>query len=736
MSTFPNFSQIKDGIQTKLNNRKGKPFEVSKLNTWVRLTSGASPGLTMYSNPNVGLFKAAGIYGDANNSGIIGTRWNTTSAVGGGSSGPQRPGAIVTSVEIDEGAGNLSRKASFSITCFTKSQMEELSQYFLEPGFSIFIEWGWNTADGVSGLVGLNSATVSSFQSFQSTDKQRETGGYEYDNYLGFNTGGSISMDGDKWIISGKCTGYTELPSYLVTSETGIQKEGEGGTLASEPVYGEKDLESAKDALGKQRWMKCYNLLPGTRQTSHVKALQDAKGERPSLADVNNFIGFDDEVSAMVNDSTDGKSLFGFTFKESKKSVGGEEVSFPKGTKIVSEQKFIKFSALMEIFNAIGVDGYTLNGDDKKIISFVINTKDTLCSAFQYIYSIDSSKLFIPNPNTPAMKLAGITEVFPSIKTLIGDGSFTADNTVGSVVFPNQTPTTQTQTNGADTIEKKAYECGKLHDLYVNFDFAKSVLDTKNFFIKDALYQILNGISSAVNGLWDFQLEEHAVDEFTTELRVSETNCITNNTPSVPYVFPLSGADSIFIEASLDLDISGAKMNQIIGARVGQSLNSDIKPIKGLFSTKDDMIKVRVKKKDEPEKIKTLDPDDAKEDNLNLILGKLSFYPKVEYTETSQLSGLDLYDICYLGAFNDSSIFSAFKNGHNKDETGGAGPLMPINFSFKIHGISGIKRGDKFKVDGIPSMYDNGFFQVLSVKHSIEGMLWTTEVTGGFRPNR
>jgi hypothetical protein len=95
MSTFPNFSQIKSGITSKLDGRKGNSFKVSGLNAWVRLTSGASPGLTMYSNPNVKLFDAAGIYGSSNSSGIIGTRWDGKSAVGGGSSGPQRPAAIV-----------------------------------------------------------------------------------------------------------------------------------------------------------------------------------------------------------------------------------------------------------------------------------------------------------------------------------------------------------------------------------------------------------------------------------------------------------------------------------------------------------------------------------------------------------------------------------------------------------------------------------------------------------------
>ena len=60
-------------------------------------------------------------------------------------------------------------------------------------------------------------------------------------------------------------------------------------------------------------------------------------------------------------------------------------------------------------------------------------------------------------------------------------------------------------------------------------------------------------------------------------------------------------------------------------------------------------------------------------------------------------------------------------------------PLMPINFSFSVHGISGIRRGDMFKVNGIPTMYKKGFFQVLSVKHTIDGMMWKTEITGGYR---
>ncbi len=60
--------------------------------------------------------------------------------------------------------------------------------------------------------------------------------------------------------------------------------------------------------------------------------------------------------------------------------------------------------------------------------------------------------------------------------------------------------------------------------------------------------------------------------------------------------------------------------------------------------------------------------------------------------------------------------------------------LLPIKFTFTVHGVSGIKRGDKFKVRGIPTQYETGgFFQVTAVKQVIEGQMWKTEVEGQFR---
>jgi len=847
MSTFPNFSNFPVHITKKLNDRKGKTMDVSKLNCWIRLTSGTGPGgLVLVSNPNIKLFQAAGetgvgIYGTGTQSGVIGKTWKgaaVTSTTGQGF----KPSPVVTSLEIDEGAGNLSRKASFSITAFSKEQMESVSKYFLEPGFSIFIEWGWNTSKGVSGkLDELTAGTISKYQSFSDVNAQRKKADAEYDNYLGFMTGGSVSLDGDKWTISVKASGYTELPAYLMSSENLQNPTGRldnGGNIST--LYGVNAMELAGESnVGIERWMRVFNELPKTRQTNKVKALESKVGKQE------NFINWEADVINKINDSFDG-ALFGL--RDSRQTVDGGEVQFPSATKVVDENnRYIRFGTLMDIFNEIGAKGYKIGGENGKLIKFEVDTNDTWVSAFKHIFSIDSSKMFIPNLNTPKLSLGNITD-----KTTISDIINTKEPVDCRVSTVNgqfiQFPETIKSKKATENLKREAYTFGFLKNLYVHFDFAKSVLETENFFVKDALYQILNGMSSAVNGMWDFQIVEHqkgvvgSTDNPPyTQLQVVELNNISMDSSNVDnvYQFDLIGSNSIFIDASLDLDISGMKMNQIIGQRLGRTINESSNRIPSggqLFSKQKDLLELslqsttqstnqsggtptppkpeRVKSKDEVKYQKQIDDaeaglaealryepgdmkvtingktkqrqqhinvftdakkwaerdlakataaavaaennakeedkEDAKNDNLSVALGKLKLVPKVTLT-TNEESWLDklkeavkqafgaqstpLYSECYVAAIEDKTLFTQLRHNFNVDEINRntVSPLMPINFSFTIHGISGMQRGDKFKVNGIPKQYSTGFFQVISVKHTISGMLWKTEITGGYR---
>jgi len=93
-------------------------------------------------------------------------------------------------MEIDEGSGTLSRKATFTITAYTKGQLDTLCEYFLEPGYSIFLEWGWNSSKSLRAYKKTLDISVADYQTFDNVNKAREKCEGLYDNYLGFITGG------------------------------------------------------------------------------------------------------------------------------------------------------------------------------------------------------------------------------------------------------------------------------------------------------------------------------------------------------------------------------------------------------------------------------------------------------------------------------------------------------------------------------------------------------------------
>jgi hypothetical protein len=771
MSSFPNFSNIPDYVKTELKSREENIYKVSNLNAWVRVASGAGGGCQILSNPNWDLFgNYPSIYGSGTMSGTIGLTWSNNYVISGGEFHGYRPKPNITSIEIDEGAGALSRKATFSIICYTRAQLDTLCKYYLEPGYTIFLEWGWNTNDGVSGYTkALNGDTVAENQSFTYVNKQRKAAKGHYDNYLGFITGGSVAMSGQEWTITVKCTGFTELPAFLMASDN--SKSVDDKTQETAKAYEASEISAEAD-LGKKRFMMSFNRLPTNRQSKDVSDLIVSA----SIANPTNFVNVDEQVKAEMNSKLVGTSFSRFfggggaKTKDVKKTktatvTTSKTVELPAGTEIIGDSGFIKFSAFAEIINTIGFEAFIIG---KKKVSVHINTKHTVCAAFPKIFSTDKSKLFIPNPTTPKFSLLQASEATDQT-----DFTETIDNSVTdgttTVIFPYNKDIVAGSVDGKGKIQfgddgtfiglnKPALQYGFLEDLYVNLDFVKGIIETKNFSIKDALYQILNGISSAAGGLWDFQIQETNSADGGSELSVVDMN-MTAKTNEEPYTFRVAGSNSIFMDASLDLDISGAKMNQIIGNRLGQKVNgsqtqANTKAKHGLFTDMGDLVlktietkRGQVVQKDNKKVVSESDKkkaakeaaEKAKEKAMQMFLSKIGYAPKIQLTESGPFDKT-LEEMTYITAYNDQLVFESLKNGNDtdiKDEDGGVSALMPIKFSFTIHGVSGIKRGDKFQVLGIPKAYEQtGFFQVLSVKHTITDMIWKTEITGGFRLNR
>ena len=737
MQTFPNFSNVKGYIKTELNNRVDNPNYLSTLNTWVRVSSGVGDGLMLMSNPDYKLLSAAGdasIYGNDKTSGVIGTNWGG-GAVYASSGQGYRPSPTIDSLEVNEGAGGLSREASFSIKCYTEEQMQKTAEYFMEPGYTIFLEWGWSTPSAYRGWASTLSVNeVAKYQSFIETTNRRETTGGHYDNYFGYITGGDISIDGDKWTINVQCKGYGELSSAYLSSEAGT-KNKEVGTVSE---FRPKDIDALED-VGKVRFMKMFNSLPSTRKVASIKSLLNDS----TFANPVNFLNFEDDIAEEINKHTDGKWL---GLKADTGQFGDLNVKFPIGTKLVTEDRFIRFGALIEIINK-GINTTMKLGDKEMPVK--VSSEETPISGYKYIFSTDASTLFIPNKNTPKFSTKDIVDgksIQDTItktasgeiifgKANIQDNSVTFDGST-TITFPKASSLSYNPGDGAELVKKAANSWGYLDDLYVNFDFAKGILKKSNLLLKDALFEILNGMSQAVNGLWDFQIvEKESKNSSITELRIQDMNFVPEATlPS--FNVSLVGNSSVFLDTQFSVEVAGQKMNQVIAERNNADINSDLKPL-GSFS--DNPIKDKVllaindtnAVEDTPGPQGGTDDADTKGETLELFLDKITLLPKAKYVSNDTIELKDIYDACYFAGFDDKTVLSLLKATDNKTQKTPS-PLLPIDFTFVMNGISGFRRGDIFTVKGLPKKF-NGFFQVKEIKHSIQGMKWTTTVVGGYR---
>jgi hypothetical protein len=657
--------------------------------------------------------------------------------------------------------------------------------------------------------------------------------------------------------------------------------------------------------LGKQRFMMAFNRLPSNKQSESISGLINYG----SIASVLNFVNVDEDVKENINDTTSGFSILGISINDEEIQTEGQNVEVPAGTEIIGDEAFIRFGTLMDIMNMIGAGSLSIGGVN---VSMTVNTKNTIISAFKNIYSTDKSKLLIPNANAPKFSLAQAASSVNEQDTFAETVNCSISYGGAVVEFPYSKAiksgtvsgvSIQYNAGGIEGISKAAYMWGFLDDLYVNMDFAKGILETENFSIKDALYKLLNGLSSAAGGIWDFQIiEVTTTNGKSTELMVVDLNFMADNGKGMT-TFYLSGVNSVFLDASFDMDMGGAKMSQIIGKRLGYDLNPNSPSVdgkqskavdqnntpqgqkKGLFTDMQDMVlkiirpsegkppqkspqqlaqdlavkqakaaadkaaaekviadkiaaEAAIKKaadekaakaaasakvstgaaagasgttatpevgfvegvgnffsavgdgivqaknvvvegtqaaydtttealsdagtyiSDKTEEIATdlteqfneleivkqfkafMDKHEAIEKNFKLYMGKIGIYPKVGVTKDTQVSSpeTELTSITMAAVYNDQLVFQALKAGYNNVnayDTNTVSALLPIKFSFTVHGVSGIKRGDKFKVIGIPRQYEqNGFFQVTSVKHTIDAMLWKTEVEGGLRLNK
>lgn len=587
---WPKLTNIDETIYKRIL-QKSQPSVASTLNAWIRVFSGAvvnkKSGLILASNSSYDLFRAAGeanptVYGTDSSNGMIGVSWDKKT-VGGGADRGYRPMPLVTGFDVKEGTDQISREGNLQIKCFSLYQLEVLQKYFMEPGYSICVEWGWNTTGAGKNLINTNkdvssilSAATSRNLDTDTLHTRRVSASGDYDTYLGFIVGCSVKSDGENFTLDIKMKGSPSLPTFM-QSHTKVQKTDKDGKIIepeSVDPFGTSEFVEGGDkvkASGPRRYKKMFNNLPAHRQLKEIK-------DRADNASYHKFVGFDEYVQEQINDFHDGGEWW-------RAGDGGDEIKIEgvdvKKDGLISSKKFIQMGEIVNILNTNGALESIKMGD--KELTFKIDIGDTIIGAFPKMFSTNSDKLIIPGliPDFSVYYLSTAKVVQGNDGVLsIGDTSYPPVDTAADFGGARFVQNSDLNENG---LKEKAGYWGYLRNLYVNFDVFKSALESKNKTIREVFTDILNECSSAVNSFWNFQIKEVTKGD-KIFITVFDENWIGSMpTEDDPQTFYHTGFNSPFLSADLDMNIPANMVSQIVARRLSYATNPD-EPITGMGS--------------------------------------------------------------------------------------------------------------------------------------------------------
>lgn len=818
---FPKYSNIYPELKEVLYTRAAQTSNVyqqggvSGLSSWIRVISsvevGGTNGLVLESIHGGQSFGS--VYGDNEKPGILGYALDMTTPVEiDGVGRGLRPSPIITGVSINEMARGSLKQSEFTIKCFTKEQMNKLQKFFLEPGFHILIECGWNVADSYNQRIGgggaIDPCQMAAYDNWNVVKEKRKLSKYQYDATLGIVVGGGVSFsDGESYELKVKVSGAGIAAEYMQTHRGGNSTDSSGDS--TKPPFTASSVGKSKP--GQQLFQQMYNSLPKFKQSKKIydwNAGTDASGN--SWAYEGNFVNFDE----VARDTLSEALQKGTTIT----NKGGDSVKIPTNVEIFDKERFIRFELAVAILNDFVIDlksepSECPNLDTKNL---TINIKDTPIKAFPHMWSTDKSTLYIANSTAPnfSLKKSLFGEPDEEIKYINFDDLNNNDN------IANLHPLVEAAPEGDERAELNgsandpalgqsrpvpfAFPClydldesvithdcddtvlpltesrgfwGWLKDLYINYDFFVECLNKPNFNTRDVLYEMLNGLSSGCNSLWNFQImEQPKTDDPNgpTELRVVDFNFTGKTEPDDEDMatFQTRGTQSPFTSVNFNMSVQGAMMSSIMIKKMSGNKkdgSGDSQPI--MFGSVFDetsvdrvgsiLMKQQLDGQESDSDAGDADTGDEDEPTEEEIAQAKAFEVFAQraglfsrYQDRKQvLSGVGkdgttenvkeaIETLLCIGTWNDPTALKSVElidrglkssvvsgDQPKSDNNTQNPPLGLAQVDFTVHGVSGFKVGDKVRFNGIPDKYGYpNFFQVMKVGHSISGNQWMTDV--------
>ena len=645
MSTvFPKLGVLNENIVKTLNERAGNNLLASKLMSWIRISSAVKGGngyngLILETFPkkindegNVINSTFKDIYGNERQSGRVGIDFDGKPVYADGEDRGFRPSPIIESITVENGTSGLSRKAKFNIICYTLPQAELITKHFLEPGYTVLVEYGWNLPESLNEKDPVSPCYMANFNSYTFILNKRTRSKGTYDGFMGFITGGGFtSGDDETYVVSVELTTLGEIPSYLQVQKTAVSAIGDSTNESkTSQTYTVSEIEQNsgnKDQIGDGLFKQMFMMLPSEKRTQQIKNILNEKDANGNLFSSEwNFINVDKEVRETFIENLD-------TFLATKTdSDGDKNIDFPSGLDIITDQSFIRAELAFKILNSYGMNldpvmnpNSKCTGNATKIPSydFTISTNKTIIGAHKHMFSTDITKLYIPNSNLPDFGLEAVltsnlevnADDFINVsnpKTKNGNIWIDSGNDLTSEYeFPMNRAINDFGFEDVVTLKdvrevvSKPNTWGYLRNLYINLNFFIEVITRPNFVAKDCYYEILNGISSAANSYWQFEIQENVVRQQVpngsgnffdvNQMQITDQNFVGGvSKKEVMPSFEPAGPKTPFITSNINIDIPAAMKNSILGKRSSANIETSIEGFgikqTGLFATEIDPV--------------------------------------------------------------------------------------------------------------------------------------------------
>lgn len=727
---FPFLSQLNSYVKPELT-AKLDPVKFSLLKPWISVTSNLGPnGYTLRSDSYTNIFGINGKY-EAN----------------GDSLTALKPKPIITGFSVDFASRGVTKTGTISFSCFTLKQFEEIQQYFLEPGISVFVQWGWNKSSVSNQTIFPKGTDAKTQLLYYRTNaqliKDRDAANGCYDNFMGLITGGKSTINNNVYQVECKLTAIGEILMGASIADPAVPK-CKDETIPSVPAYTAEQLKSArKTSRHTYHWMEFFNSLPdGIKNIKNLKSW----GETTSLIDPRvDFINYDPEAMEDAKDEADGYILFKDQFYIAGKQITGMDSD--SGSPIY-DGKYIRFKAIISIINYIQAIKQGLDTQGLDYNSIGIDLSKAYCGATEGMYSSDPS-CFIPNKNS--FNFMEANAFFKNFNDTSYKVETPMDNSVkgiggATVSFPTETDVT-IKWNGIDRLLPKG-TAGKIENLYINHDLAIECINSAfTNTIKDCMDDMLKSIEKSSLGLWDFQVIK---PEGEDNLKITIIDCNMTIPESgkgdkpIPTSFTLFGKECVFLEFEFDSNIPKGLMNQIVNEKSAPETenNKSSTKGKGLFSGQKDIVII------DTIKSTPIDPCAPANERVNQK-STTSDDKKANFdgfVKTSKILMQPLYSKDPNPSSLKGKLIPGISTNSEQELTKmqeGRKIGSPINstIKFKILGNSGFKVGDLITVPNLPRSYvyspstnDTGAFMVLKLSHVVEDKGWFTNIEAMFRP--